>query len=325
MMFGLAFPAILMGPQSTTLGQLSSYYLGRLAVYSPVLAGMIVTRIHQPAALLATSARKPGIFLPVWLVSVVLQTASIAQGAPPGTNLTQLVLVSLPVALLPAVVITMAFAGGPGMRRMLETLVRPRGNFRYYLIALLTFPFVHIVGTGITNLRNGNPWFPQTGLPPGLASTLMIMFASTLFYSGGFNEEAGWRGFVQKRLQARYSPLVAGLILWVMMLIWHIPNDILQYRDGGYLMVRIALFPFIIILFNWTYNRTRGSILAPALFHASMNSMNPLMGVFPITTAGNILLVVLALLALVSDRMWRRLPADHPAVFQEIVPTAAPG
>jgi membrane protease YdiL (CAAX protease family) len=100
------------------------------------------------------------------------------------------------------------------------------------------------------------------------------------------------------------------------MVIWHIPNDIVQYRYSGYLLVRIALYPFIAILFGWIYNRTKGSILAPAIFHASMNSMNPLMGTFPMTTAGNILLVGLAVVVIVYDRMWKKLPADHPAVYQ---------
>jgi hypothetical protein len=47
-----------------------------------------------------------------------------------------------------------------------------------------------------------------------------------------------------------------------------------------------------------------------------MNSMNPLMGTFPITTAGNILLVGLAVVVIIYDRMWRKLPSDHPAVHQ---------
>jgi hypothetical protein len=105
--------------------------------------------------------------------------------------------------------------------------------------------------------------------------------------------------------------------------IWHVPNDILQYQHGGYLLVRIGLYPFITILLGWTYNRTRGSILAPAIFHASMNSMNPLFGLFPITTAGSILLVGLAVAVVIGDRMWRRLPEDHPAVFQDAVKAAA--
>ena len=170
---------------------------------------------------------------------------------------------------------------------------------------------------------NGTAWFPHLSRVSFLAPTLFITFFSVLFFSGGINEESGWRGFAQKRLQTKYSPLVATLILWVMMTIWHIPGDIVQYRHGGYLLVKIGLFPFFAILFNWVYNRTKGSILAPAIFHASMNTMNPMMGVFPITTAGNIILVILGVIAVISDRMWRKLPEHHPATYEEPAPSIA--
>jgi hypothetical protein len=45
--------------------------------------------------------------------------------------------------------------------------------------------------------------------------------------------------------------------------------------------------------------------------------MNPLMGIFPMTTPGNILLVGFAIFAFLSDRMWRKLPKNHPAVYQD--------
>ena len=61
------------------------------------------------------------------------------------------------------------------------------------------------------------------------------------------------------------------------------------------------------------------------IFHASMNSMNPVMGAFPTTTAGNILLVGLALVGIVSDRMWRRLPEGDPAVYQETLASVSKG
>jgi membrane protease YdiL (CAAX protease family) len=135
------------------------------------------------------------------------------------------------------------------------------------------------------------------------------------FYSGGINEESGWRGFAQRRLQANYSPLVTNLLLWVFLVVWHIPNDIAQYREGGYLLFRIVLYPFITILLGWIYNRTRGSILAPALFHAAMNSMNALQASIPVTNAGSVLLVLFAVFAVFYDRMWKKLPTDDPAVY----------
>jgi Na+-transporting NADH:ubiquinone oxidoreductase subunit NqrB len=94
-----------------------------------------------------------------------------------------------------------------------------------------------------------------------------------------------------------------------------IPNDIIQYREGGYLLVRIGLYPFITILIGWVYNRAQGSILAPALFHASMNSMNTLQTAIPVTDAARILLVAFAVLAVLFDRMWKKLPAYQHAVY----------
>ncbi len=313
--FGTLFPAIII-PQEGMIGQILSVYLARIGVYGPVLAGMFVARVAQPSRQQVSLTRRLLVFLPVWFIAEIMHTASFKLTTPPGTSLIALIMLSLPAALLPALVITLAISGADGVKQLLATLVRPKGNIFYYFIAFLTFPVIQIVGTGITNILNGNAWFSPVSQGVDLAFTTLITFFSVLLFSGGINEESGWRGFAQRRLQAKYSPLVANLKLWFLMVIWHIPNDIVQYRYGGYILVRIALYPFITILFGWIYNRTKGSILAPAIFHASMNSMNPLMEAFPITTAGNILLVGIAVVAIVYDRMWKKLPSDHPAVYQ---------
>ena len=317
MSFVFLFPVFLIISQEDVLGQIMSLFLGRIGTFSPVLAGMFVARTIQPGRQRVSLTRRLSIFLPVWFIATIIHTANLNLNVEPSTPLIALLVVSLPVSLLPAFVITSAFSGADGVKKMLSTLVRPKGSIVYYLVALLTFPIIHIVGTGITNVLNGNAWLPRVSQGADLAFTTFITFFSVLFFTGGLNEESGWRGFAQKRLQAKYSPLVACLMLWLLMVIWHIPNDIVKYQLGDYLLMRIGLYPFITILFTWVYNRTNGSILAPAVFHASMNSINPLMGIFPITTAGNILLVSFAIIVVVSDRMWRRLPEGHPAVYQD--------
>ncbi len=315
--FVTLFPAVLIITRNDTLGQILGFYLASVGVYSPVLAGMLIARIIQPARQRVSLARRLLVFLPVWFIAEMIQTLNARLSAVPGTSWIVLGILSLPTALLPAFVISSAYSGTEGVKQMLATLVRPRGSIVYYLIALLTFPVIHVVGAGITNGLKGGAWFPRLIQGADLAYTLLITFCSVLLFSGGINEESGWRGSAQNRLQAKYSPLVANLLLWFLMVIWHIPNDIMQYKHGGYILVRIVLYPFTAILFGWIYNRTRGSILAPAIFHASMNTMNPLMEVFPMTAAGNILLVGFAVAAVISDRMWRRLPGNHPAVHPE--------
>jgi membrane protease YdiL (CAAX protease family) len=153
-----------------------------------------------------------------------------------------------------------------------------------------------------------------------LIGLAILEFLSVFFFSGGINEESGWRGFALPRLQASYSPLVANLILWFFWAAWHLPIDLVEFSREWHVINRVVLLPFVTILFGWVYNRTRGSILAVALFHASMNAMNVLMEVFPVTNAGHALLIAFGLFAILYDRMWKKLPAGSRAVYE-----AAPG
>jgi len=313
--YGLLFPAFFL-PQTSLLNQLLVFYLARMGVYSPVLAGVIVMTIINSARQKIPFRRRMMVFVPVWVIALVIHAADVSRTAPPETSVLFLALISMPVALLPAFIISLAVGGATAVRQMLRTLLKPRGKFYFYLIALFTFPVVHFIGIVITNVMFGERWIPPVNFGSSLLVDTGIVFLAVLFFSGGINEESGWRGFAQAGLQKRYSPLMANIILWFFLVLWHIPNDIVQYREGGYVLVRIALYPFITIIFGWIYNRTEGSILAPAVFHASMNSMNVLGEILPMTTAGNILLVGLAIVVIIADRMWVRLPEKHPAVIQ---------
>jgi membrane protease YdiL (CAAX protease family) len=315
--YALLFPAILIFGKEAGWSQYLGFYLGRMGTYVPVLAGMWVASLVRPDRARVSLGRRLSVFLPVLFVAAIVHTVSLSLDVPPGTPPVALFIISLPVALLPAWVVTAAVSGADGVRRLLKTLIKPSGNFLYYIFAFLAFPVINLTGLVITNLLNGNPLIPRVSNGAELGFAFIITFFSVLLFSGGINEEAGWRGFAQNRMQVRYSPLAANLILWVLLVIWHIPNDIVQYANSGYVLVRFVLYPFITILFGWVYNRTGGSILTPAIFHASMNGLNPLVGVVPMTTAGNVILIGVTLIAIASDRMWRRLPADHPAVYQD--------
>jgi hypothetical protein len=44
--------------------------------------------------------------------------------------------------------------------------------------------------------------------------------------------------------------------------------------------------------------------------------MNAFGNQFSITTAGNVIFIALTVFVIVHDRMWKKLPSDHPAVYQ---------
>jgi CAAX protease family protein len=319
----LLFPVLYLytrGLATTPIIQILILYISRLAEYSPILAGMLVTRWIFPIRSPASARNRWFTFGIVWLIALVISTLDLWRNNPdPTVGWVPMLIISIPIAILPAYVISSAFSRLTSLREYLSTLVRPRGNLIWYLIALFTFPLLEVLGVAVAQLLDGEPLFSGIHLDSDVLLATMIAFASVLFYSGGINEEGGWRGFAQRRLQSKYSPLVANLLLWMYLVLWHIPNDIVQYRDGGYLIVRIGLYPFITILFGWVYNRTHGSILAPVLFHASMNSMNILQYAFPEQGVSNVLLILLAIFAIFYDRMWKRLPIDNSEVFHKPV------
>jgi hypothetical protein len=65
---------------------------------------------------------------------------------------------------------------------------------------------------------------------------------------------------------------------------------------------------------TWLYNRTNGSLLAPALFHPAMNTFEINIPNSHITLY---LLVALVIFAILFDQMWKKLPSDHPAMVNK--------
>jgi membrane protease YdiL (CAAX protease family) len=96
-------------------------------------------------------------------------------------------------------------------------------------------------------------------------------------------EEVGWRGYALPALQARYSALLASLILGVLWGLWHLP--VFFNPDTSYSNLPFFLFlPFIVliaIIMTWLFNSTGGSVLMAMFFHAVLNTADELWKVLP--------------------------------------------
>ena len=291
---------------------------GPLGVFSPALAAMLISSVIEPLPKQRSSKPRWIAFWLSWLISWPIMT--LYYWRVENMELVSALIVWGIFALLPAWILSGAFARTPGIRKHFSTLVRPRGSLLWYLVALLLVPLVQLLGLGITRLLGDEVQisalqFRLQGL--SLDQTvifIVLIFLSGFLCSGGINEESGWRGFALPHLQARYPVMIAIGIVWFFWALWHIPLYIgLNMPSDWIIRVCTVNFFYDSVFLAWVYNRTKGSILAPALLHPSSNTFTNLFPDLPITT---ILFVGLAVFAIVCDRMWKKLPSDHTAVYR---------
>jgi hypothetical protein len=69
------------------------------------------------------------------------------------------------------------------------------------------------------------------------------------------------------------------------------------------------------VLIVWIYNRAGGSILVAGITHAALNTAQAFIPYQDIRSLYPTLLIA-ALILILVDRMWKKLPTDHPAVYQ---------
>jgi membrane protease YdiL (CAAX protease family) len=208
-------------------------------------------------------------------------------------------------AMLPAWVISGAFSKDSGIRALLRTLVRPP-NWRWPAVALLSMPVFLLLPAGIARIF-GAPlqWPAQQSSVWAYAASGIVKFGYSLLFAAVL-EEPGWRGFLLERLQHKFSPLLASLLVWLPWAFWHAPLDFGGWVANSlilYLEIRVIFLIPLTILTTWIYNRSGHAVLAAAIFHASFNTF-PL--VLPFMPKMYALIFVWAGYVVVNDRMWRR-------------------
>ncbi|HSG44955.1 MAG TPA: hypothetical protein VLA72_17545, partial [Anaerolineales bacterium] len=104
---------------------------GPLAVFSPALAAMFISAIIEPHPKLQT--RKPRLiaFGVSWLISWIIMTLYYWQVVK--LDLPLAAILWAVFALLPAWILSSAYAPTPGIRKHFSSLIRPRGNLIWYL------------------------------------------------------------------------------------------------------------------------------------------------------------------------------------------------
>lgn len=299
-----------------------------VGTFGPFFAAVVISAIIAPEKVKGSHARRWALFALVFAVALsvwLLFRWRLHAGFDwlPGAALAALV----------AFLVSGPLAGRRGVRDLLGSLAIWRVGWSSYAAALLLGPAIWLLPIGLDLALGGKlpPW------PRGVPSLdlVSLFFAWLLFFGAGFTEEPGWRGFALPRLQSRFSPLVASIMLGSVWAFWHTP----LYFTGMYTATSntgpaavagiLARFVWVVplaIVFTWLYNRSRGSVLIMVLLHTAFNTAT---AVVPLSPRAGVLFLgttwAIALVILVSARMWRKQPSDVPTEAVLIKPKPSSG
>lgn len=172
--------------------------------------------------------------------------------------------------MIAAILVSAMQSGFPGVRRLFGQLKRWRVSPTWYAMTLLGVPAIGLTAAGIHVLLGGTL---ATETIPDLLIALPFQFVFVALIGGGLDEEMGWRGFALPRLQARYDPVVANLVLGLVWTCWHLPlffvgSDVFARSPFALYLLETMALSFVL---GWIYNSTGGSLLLAVLAHTAEN------------------------------------------------------
>jgi CAAX protease family protein len=158
--------------------------------------------------------------------------------------------------------------GRSGLKAYFSRIVRWRVGLKWYAIALLLPPVLHLVAFGL-NIASGAAR-PTTLQWPAWTVILAAFFGQG-FLVIALAEEPGFRGFALPRFLTSRTPLAAALIVGLLHTLWHLPF-LFGALSEGYPMGILTNLMIIVsasVFFTWLLNNTNGSVLIAMLLHAS--------------------------------------------------------
>jgi membrane protease YdiL (CAAX protease family) len=235
-----------------------------------------------------------------WLLPIALTGGVVRSGVGWPTHFPALL-----GPLLAALVVTARQHGRRGLRDLLRRMVQVKVPARWWLFALspvLLLGVVLLIDGAVGQPRPGAADFAVfSGLPSGWG---LAGVAGALLLVNGFGEETGWRGYALPVLQSRHTPLVSTLIVAALWAGWHVPmfwlvDTFRSFGPGILVGWVVGLFCGAVVL-SWLYNRSGGSILLVAVWHASYNLISGTDGGAGLLAAASTVLVIMLAAVLVG-------------------------
>ena len=147
---------------------------------------------------------------------------------------------------------------------------------RWWLLSFLAWPALHGLAIGLNALAGGSPpafeFVREVAAQPAAALVVPVLY----FLQAGL-EELGWRGYMLDRLQRRFSPLRASLVLGICHGLWHLPlfwvvgtNQIAWGFGVDFWLFLVAVLASSVYS-TWCYNDNGRSTFSAIVLHFTYN------------------------------------------------------
>jgi uncharacterized protein len=174
---------------------------------------------------------------------------------------------------LAAIIVSTAM-GSAELKLLFGRMTNLRFGLRWYLIVIFGNVLLYLLVAGLS----GAPLMQSLATNWTLIFTLYLPALFTSYLVNPIGEETGWTGFALPRLQKRFKPWLAAVILGVIWAIWHLPAFFVPSEMGVFNPINFIFFVlssiFIRIVWTWVTNNAYGSGITGILLHASSNAVS---------------------------------------------------
>jgi membrane protease YdiL (CAAX protease family) len=218
-----------------------------------------------------------------------------------------------------ALLVTGVTEGRAGLRIWRRRMLKFKVSWRWYLVVLASVPAALTLAA--VALSDRGPELPSAMILAAYLPALLIQLITT-----GLAEEPGWREFAMPRMQRRYGPLNATLVVGVLWGAWHLPLFLTEWGGGPHVAWTVPVeFIAMTITFScvmtWVFNKSGESMPLVMLLHCGVNNFFSMAGadMFPTMSQSegtHALLLATATAALILLAVTRGrlgLPKGHPS------------
>ena len=168
-----------------------------------------------------------------------------------------------------AIIVLAVLEGRRSLKSLFSQFLVWRVSLRWWLFSVAFPIIVSAMVAGLYMLKCGR-------LNLNAAEHLPMVFLLRNIFSlstGGFGEEAGWRGFALPRLEKRLGPLSASVVIGLAWGFWHTPSWLVRGFDKAYLLYFALSIIGLSIFLTWLYHTTKESLLIVAIVHNLFNAV----------------------------------------------------